>query len=33
MPANNLISTTKQRRELNKIYAEKLTAYVKEHFG
>lgn len=33
MSTNNAISTTKQRRELNKIYAEKLTAYVKEHFG
>ena len=33
MKANNRIYTVKQRRELNKIYAEKLTAYVKEHFG
>ena len=33
MKANNRICTVKQRRELNKIYAEKLTAYVKEHFG
>lgn len=33
MPTNNRICTVKQRRELNKIYAEKLTAYVKEHFG
>ena len=33
MPTNNRICTVKQRRELNKIYAKKLTAYVKEHFG
>ena len=33
MTTNNRICTVKQRRELNKIYAEKLTAYVKEHFG
>lgn len=33
MPTNNRICTVKQRRELNKIYAEKLTTYVKEHFG
>ena len=33
MPTNNRICTVKQRRELNKIYAEKLTAYVKKHFG
>lgn len=33
MPTNNRICMVKQRRELNKIYAEKLTAYVKEHFG
>ena len=33
MKANNRICTVKQRRELNKLYAEKLTAYVKEHFG
>lgn len=33
MSTNNRICTVKQRRELNKIYAEKLTAYVKEHFG
>lgn len=33
MKANNRICTVKQRRELNKIYAEKLTVYVKEHFG
>ena len=33
MPTNNRICTVKQRRELNKIYANKLTAYVKEHFG
>lgn len=33
MATNNRICTVKQRRELNKIYAEKLTAYVKEHFG
>lgn len=33
MKANNRICTVKQRRELNKIYVEKLTAYVKEHFG
>lgn len=33
MKANNRIYTVKQRRELNKIYAKKLTAYIKEHFG